>query len=154
MSEAIAVEQAGTGGESGWRQIFLGPHGLRAGWSLLLFVVLTQAIGAGVFFVIQSVWKIPDQPRFTPGLMIAAELVQGAIVLAVTLVMARIERRSLTTYGLPLRRAFGSRFWEGALWASARQRSSTRCSPSPAPTASRVSLSMGSTPRAGPPCGC
>ncbi len=38
------------------------------------------------------------------------------IVLAATAIMGAFERRSLGTYGLPLRGAFGSRFFEGILW--------------------------------------
>ncbi|HEV8240816.1 MAG TPA: type II CAAX endopeptidase family protein [Thermoanaerobaculia bacterium] len=116
MNDAVAVGSAVGNQRRGWRWIFWGPHGLRAGWSLLIYVALTQTLGAALFFAIQRIWNLPDQPRFTPGLLIAAELVQGVIVVGVTLLMGRIEKRSLATYGLPLRRAFGGRFWEGALW--------------------------------------
>ena len=115
MSEAMVVEPT-AGRSGGWRRIFLGPYGLRAGWSLLIFVALTQALGAALFFAIQKIWNIPDQPKFTPGLLIAAELVQAVIVLGVTALMGRIEGRSLATYGIPLRKALGFHFWEGALW--------------------------------------
>ena len=116
MSEAVAIEPAASRSGGGWRRIFIGPHRLRAGWSLVIFVLLTQAIGAALFFAIQRIWHLPDQPPFTPGLLIAAELVQGVIVIGVTALMGRIEGRSLATYGIPLRKAFGFRVWEGALW--------------------------------------
>lgn len=115
MSETI-VGRATSGGSGRWRRVFFGPHGLRAGWSLLIYVAATQAIGAALFFAIQKIWGLPDQPAWTPGLLIAAELAQAVIVLAVTAMMGRIERRSLAAYGIPLRRAFGGRFWEGAGW--------------------------------------
>src|SRR5262249_12730644 len=86
------------------------------GWSLLVFVVVTEALSAGVFVVVQRFWTFPDEPRFTPGLLIVAELAQAAIVLAATLLMGRVERRTLAAYGLPLRWGCGRRFWEGALW--------------------------------------
>ncbi len=40
-------------------------------------------------------------------------------VLAATILMSRIERRALADYALPLREAFGSRFWQGVLWGLA-----------------------------------
>ncbi|HET9768610.1 MAG TPA: type II CAAX endopeptidase family protein, partial [Thermoanaerobaculia bacterium] len=116
MSQAIATEKAGADRGGRWCRVFFGPHGLRAGWSLLIYVLATQAIGAALFLAIQRVWSLPDQPAWTPGLLIAAELMQAAIVIAVTVMMGRIERRSLAAYGIPLRRAFGGRFWEGAGW--------------------------------------
>ncbi|HXT20054.1 MAG TPA: type II CAAX endopeptidase family protein [Thermoanaerobaculia bacterium] len=116
MSEAVTIEPAASRSGGGWRRVFIGPYGLRAGWSLLIYVFITQALGAALFFAIQRIWHLPDQPAFTPGLLIAAELTQAVIVLGVTALMGRIEKRSLATYGIPLRQAFGFRFWEGALW--------------------------------------
>ena len=118
MSEPVTEGRA-SDGAGGWRRVFFGPHGLRAGWSLFIYVLVTQAIGAALFLAIKRIGNLPDQPRWTPGLLITAELAQAAIVLAVTLMMTRIEGRTLATYGLPLRRAFGGRFWEGAAWGVA-----------------------------------
>jgi uncharacterized protein len=36
-----------------------------------------------------------------------------------TWIVARMERRPLDDYGIPLKQAFGSRFWEGCLWGFA-----------------------------------
>ncbi len=36
-----------------------------------------------------------------------------------TWVVSRIEKRPLDDYGIPLRQAFGGRFWEGSLWGFA-----------------------------------
>ena len=111
----LAGEQAPIG-SGRWRRVFFGPHGLRAGWSLLIYLAATNAIAGALFFIITRFWKLPDQPPWTPQLLIFGELIQLAIALGVTLMMGRIERRTLTTYGLAPRRAFGGRFWEGALW--------------------------------------
>jgi membrane protease YdiL (CAAX protease family) len=116
MDDAMAIGPAASRSSGRWRRVFFGPHGLRAGWSLLIFVVATQAIGAGLFWLITRFQELRADMPWTPGLLIAVELAQLAIVLVVTLLMVRIERRSLATYGMPLRRAFGGRFWEGALW--------------------------------------
>ncbi len=56
-----------------------------------------------------------DAP-WTPGPFIAYEGLMLALVLAITALMGRIEGRRLGRYGLPLRSAFGVRFWEGAAW--------------------------------------
>ena len=40
------------------------------------------------------------------------------VVLA-TWIVSRIEKRPLDDYGIPLRRAFGARFWEGTVWGFA-----------------------------------
>ncbi len=34
-------------GRGGWRRIFFGPHGLRAGWSVLIFAAVGVAVEAG-----------------------------------------------------------------------------------------------------------
>ncbi len=115
MSEAVLQPAASRSGGA-WRRVFFGPHGLRAGWSFLIYVVATNGIAAGLFFTITLFRKLPDHPPWTPQLLIFGELVQLAIALGVTLMMARIERRSLTTYGLAPREAFRGRFWEGAIW--------------------------------------
>jgi membrane protease YdiL (CAAX protease family) len=36
-----------------------------------------------------------------------------------TLIVSRLEKRPLDDYGIPLRKAFGGRFWEGSVWGFA-----------------------------------
>jgi uncharacterized protein len=54
------------------------------------------------------------------GLTLQHELPGRAIpaffVALATWIVARMERRPLDDYGIPLRQAFGPRFWEGCLW--------------------------------------
>jgi hypothetical protein len=40
-------------------------------------------------------------------------------VFAATWIVSRVEKRPLNDYGMPLRRAFGLRFWEGLIWGFA-----------------------------------
>ena len=63
MSEAVAVPRAASSGGSRWRKIFFGPHGLRAGWSFLIFVAITQALGAALFFVVKLRFEAFVFPR-------------------------------------------------------------------------------------------
>ena len=107
---------------SGFRAIFIGPNGIRAGWRLLMFL--------GIFFVITL--AIQRVLRFFPALValvraqgtgllnpLGVIVGEGSVALGLllsTLVMTMIERRSFADYGLPSREAFGKRFCQGAAW--------------------------------------
>ena len=98
------------------RDVFFGTQGLRAGWGLLIFGALSEAIVGLLFLALQRMMKLPDNPSWTPGLLLAGEGVQLAIALLATAALGRLEKRSFADYGVPLRSAFGGLFWEGALW--------------------------------------
>jgi len=93
--------------------IFVGDHGLRAGWRFLLYVGLWR-----VFLVLIIALVRYAEPHEAHGiwqeLIAELELLLSAVLPA--LVMAAIEKRSFYEYGLPLRRAFGKSFWVGAVW--------------------------------------
>lgn len=108
---------------AGFRAIFLGANGIRAGWRFLLYAIFF----AGLIFVFQSVLKqVPSfveivkkaqkQGIITP----AAEfIIEGMAIAAAFLAaffMSRIEKRSFAVYGIPSRGAFGKLFWQGVLW--------------------------------------
>jgi CAAX protease family protein len=99
-----------------FREVFLGPAGLRAGWGLLVFVLINQGLAAVLFLTLQKVMRLPDRPAWSPPLLMAGEAVLLTFALVGTAVMSRIERRPFAAYGVPLRAAFGRLFWEGALW--------------------------------------
>jgi uncharacterized protein len=95
------------------RSIFIGAHGIRPGWRLLLYLLMAVALALILVFILQ--------PRYVHGaarlwLQVAQEglLVVATIIPAV--VMARIEKRSFGDYGLPGRQAFGKFFWLGCVW--------------------------------------
>jgi len=98
------------------RKLFLGPQGLRAGWGLLIYLVLFNLMGGLLFLVLQRVLNIPDNPPWTPGLLLGGEAVQLVFALVATAILGRIEKRPFAAYGVALRAAFGKLFWEGALW--------------------------------------
>ena len=99
-----------------FRPTFIGPHGLRAGWSLALYLLVSGTLTALGAWIFQTIHPIPDNPPWTSGLIIAFELVALAAALAATLVLGKVEGRSLATYGIPLTRRSLARFGEGALW--------------------------------------
>jgi len=92
------------------RRIFVGPNGLRSGWSLTLYLGMFALI-----LVVGGWWA--ESLRFGElWSQMFAEF--GVLVAAVipALVMARIEGRPWGAYGLPLREALSKLFWVGAVW--------------------------------------
>jgi membrane protease YdiL (CAAX protease family) len=108
---------------SGFRTIFIGPNGLRAGWRLLIFAVLIVVLVGG-FLIVRSggvqgfreAQKHAGEVIVTPLLMGWSEGMAFVLTCVATLIMGKIERRKFNEYGLPLRLAFGKDFWRGCLW--------------------------------------
>lgn len=96
------------------RRLFLNPQGIRAGWRLLLYLLMAAVIAlVGVGFILEP---SPAPAAARLWLQVAQE---GMLVLAVVvpaMVMARIEKRRFGDYGLIGRQAFGKLFWVGGLW--------------------------------------
>ncbi len=97
---------------SGWKTIFVGPNGPRAGWRLLLFVVLVvfligcfQLIRSGGVQGFRDAQKHAGEITVTPLLMFRIEGIVFLLLCAATWIMGRIEHRKFSDYGLPLRKA-------------------------------------------------
>lgn len=114
------------GAESWWFHLWQGPRGLRAGWRLLIYVVLLLFIDGILTIGAIAVSKAAGHPlallhagqKLRPGLGLIF-LNDGALFAAAilaALLLGRFEGRSLSAFGLPWRGAFGKRFWWGALW--------------------------------------
>jgi len=116
MANTMALESNRPVEASAWRRMFVGPQGLRAGWALAVFLVVENLLEIATVEVATKGFGVQPPRAWSPTFLIVGELIELALALIATLLMARIERRDLATYGLPLRRAFRSRFWEGALW--------------------------------------
>jgi uncharacterized protein len=97
------------------RVIFVGPHGIRAGWRLLIFIALLFSVGFAIVFPLRKLTPSLGS-GFSAHKVIIGETVSFAIVLIATAIMGRFEHRSLADYGLPFRFALGKQFWAGALW--------------------------------------
>jgi CAAX protease family protein len=98
------------------RKIFLTANQLRAGWRLAVFCALVVGIAYAVQLLLSRM-ALPSYPSLHPAGLMIDDAVLLSIALAATAIMARIERRNLSTYGLPrLRDLFGRMFWRGALW--------------------------------------
>ncbi len=102
-------------GNSQLRLVFIGSHGVRAGWRLLIFTALLVAIRFALVFPLSKIIGNLGTD-FSARNVIISEVAAFGIVLLATAVIGRFERRSLADYGLPFRFAFGKQFWTGALW--------------------------------------
>jgi membrane protease YdiL (CAAX protease family) len=104
--------------------ILYGPNGLRAGWRLLIFLLILGCIIGAVYlaghYAARKLGPRPANPgqvaMLTPGLVAISELATLAMILLASWIMALIERRKLSQYGLPLRAPFPKKFWVGLLW--------------------------------------
>jgi membrane protease YdiL (CAAX protease family) len=104
------------------KAIFRGEAGYRAGWRFLLF--------AAIFFVLQSVfseivdlvverWRLAIPAWPNAKVLIVQDLIALIAVLAATLIMATLERRRLSDYGIPGWNSFSRPFWSGAIFGFA-----------------------------------
>ncbi|HWG20162.1 MAG TPA: CPBP family intramembrane glutamic endopeptidase [Terracidiphilus sp.] len=117
---ALAPQAAGP---DGIRWVFMGPQGLRAGWSVLIFIALFIAFASAINFGVKLAHVAPpDRKTLTPQLAFFGELFQVLLLLLITFIVSRIERRKLGDYNLrgPRRLAhFGGGLITGFLALSA-----------------------------------
>lgn len=98
--------------------IFRGPKGIRPGWRICIFFVLS----ATLMFVCFTALRLftGRSPQFTASQLtpLGTGLTEGLILFFTAvpaLIMARIEGRRFSQYGLPARSAFRGDFWIGAV---------------------------------------
>jgi len=94
--------------------IFIGPDGLRAGWSLLLYGVFLLVIEYALEIVVVLASGF-DRNLRSPQAVTLEELISFASAYAAALLMARLEGRPPGLYGLGVSRAFGKSFWQGVV---------------------------------------
>jgi membrane protease YdiL (CAAX protease family) len=104
----------------GWKSIFAGPNGLRAGWRLLIFLALAGVPLAVSPLILRRIPSLGGPGGLPPGTISPAGLGGGdavifTVICIATWIMGRIEHRKFSEYGLPPRQAFGKEFWFGAL---------------------------------------
>ncbi len=93
------------------RRAFYNSRELRAGWRLLIFIgAVTALISAENFTVARLLPHADDTTLF-----LIREAVDFLILVFVTWIMGRMERRTIADYGLPWRKMFRTQFWQGAL---------------------------------------
>ena len=100
------------------RTIFRGPKGIRPGWRICIFFLLSAALMLVCFTALH--FFTGGSPHITASQLtpLGTGLTEGLILLFTAvpaLIMARIEGRSFAQYGLPGRSAFRGNFWIGAV---------------------------------------
>ena len=103
--------------QSGIRFVFFNQRELRAGWRLLIYLVLAYLVAFLVSLLARG--RAPGiAGGLTPRFVFASHGSLLLIVLIPALLMARWEQRTVGQYGLPvtLRAALGKNFWLGVAW--------------------------------------
>jgi uncharacterized protein len=115
-----ATEIAPSPQPSTLRKVFMGKDGLRAGWSMLIFILLVAAIGFCANRVSHKFFPSSTQApqpgvEVPPVVLVFAELIPFLILLFVTWIMSKIEHRPNSAYGLGGSRKL-PRFFGGLVW--------------------------------------
>lgn len=114
--------------ESAVKHVFLGPNGIRAGWRLLIFLIIFVVLGVVLQAALMHVPAIARHLHrpgkgtpmvMTPGRQIFSEGTTVALLFFSVWLMSRIEKKSFADYGLPAQGAFGKRFWQGIAYGFA-----------------------------------
>jgi membrane protease YdiL (CAAX protease family) len=114
MSTASSSKISSAGGQSSpgrFRGIFWNESGLRSGWRVLIYLVLFVALIFSLATATEYFVK-PGSGILADGLF---ELMGFAGAMGAARIMSQIEKRPMSTYGLPARSAFKGLFWQGWL---------------------------------------
>jgi membrane protease YdiL (CAAX protease family) len=99
----------------GRNPVLFNDRGLRAGWRLLIYILLIAISFTFIGFIARRV-HTPTGGIPPPPAVLVQELIGFAVVFGCALIMSRIEHRSPGDYGLPIDEAFGRKFWLGVLF--------------------------------------
>jgi uncharacterized protein len=102
----------------GKENLFVTKHGLRAGWRLLIYLLLVVGGSTGLNLLVRFLFH-PKLGALNGWGLVWSELIGFAVAFGGALVMSRIERRPVREYGLPGRGMFGGKFWLGFLFGLA-----------------------------------
>ncbi len=102
------------------RKVFIGKGGLRAGWSLLIFILLVGALGFAANRIAHKIH--PASPNkamagvdISPTFLVMSEAVPFLLIFLVTWIMSKVEHRPNSVYGLGGNRKF-PQFLAGLTW--------------------------------------
>jgi membrane protease YdiL (CAAX protease family) len=113
MSEAIPLHSP----SSRFRKIFFQERQIRAGWRLLIFLLVLVLAAAGAMLIVRRVRPgIFSISVLSPGIVLVLASVRFAATLFATCVSGRIEHRKLGSFGLPLTSGFLRDMALGAIW--------------------------------------
>jgi hypothetical protein len=95
--EASQASRARNG--SALRRTILGAQGLRAGWSVLLFLAIYQLFETAAMTALGHFVSLKSKGSIPPGLALIRESCEVLVVLSATSLMARIEKRRPLSFG-------------------------------------------------------
>jgi membrane protease YdiL (CAAX protease family) len=90
--------------------VLYGDRELRAGWRFVIFLVIAAALIATANLMVKAFGGIDG-----PAALLLRKIINFAGFVLASLIMGRLEKRTLAEYGLPPREAFAMRFWQGTL---------------------------------------
>jgi hypothetical protein len=94
-----------------FHRVFYGPSELRAGWRLCIFLGIVVALINASNLMVRRLLHGADGVT----LFLVREVMDFLIFLLASLIMGRIEGRTIADYGLPWRGSFRVQFWQGVL---------------------------------------
>jgi uncharacterized protein len=95
-------------------KIFSNAQGLRAGWRLLLYVVITAGFFLGLKLLLMQFYR-STPGKFSFESILFSEMIGFISAFGAAVVMSFLEHRPVGCYGLAVQQAFGKLFWQGAL---------------------------------------
>lgn len=116
-SARSSPENAGEVVPPSWvSSLFVGPHGLRAGWRFVIYIVALVGLMLALRYAFRPLF--PHARGGTPRLRVFLlwECIAFVVSVVPALALSRYEKRPFDDYGLPHKEAFGRNFWVGALW--------------------------------------
>jgi len=93
--------------------IFRNERGLRAGWRILIYILIVMLFSTALNLALDKIFHLPKTSSPAPGQMLLVEFLLFLVVWLPACLMAWIEHRYVSDYGLPLASAFGKLFWQG-----------------------------------------
>jgi membrane protease YdiL (CAAX protease family) len=104
------------------KSLFLNGNQLRAGCKFLAFAVAMASLLLALQAVIaktpatRTLLQQAQSGTLSAPFVLIADTMALLVLLLVSGFAAKAEKRSFAVFGLPWQNAFGSRFWQGALW--------------------------------------
>src|SRR6202051_3824123 len=98
----------------GLSKIFLNGQGLRAGWRLLLYIVIMVVFFLGLKMLLMQFYRSAPGKFSFEGLLYS-EMIGFISVFGAAVVMSFLEHGPVGSYGFPVHQAFGKFFWQGCL---------------------------------------
>src|ERR1700750_1119972 len=93
--------------------VFSNERGLRAGWRIVIYIVLVIFFSMAINLVLDKIFHVPKTRNPAPWQTLLQESLLLILVFLPARFMAWVERRSVGAYGLPVRAMFGRQFWQG-----------------------------------------